>query len=89
MLHAIERSPRDRYASAAEMLADLRDPSQVGHHGRAGTASAQPNWRRTCSADRATALFFVSLIAIFVFLIWLANRYPAAPAAAPNPIAER
>ncbi len=27
-----------------------------------------------------TAAFFVSLIAVFVFLIWLARRYPAAPA---------
>src|SRR5208282_5353963 len=35
ILHAIERSPRDRYASAAEMLVDLRDPSRVVPKGRA------------------------------------------------------
>src|SRR5437762_299591 len=29
ILHAIERTPRDRYQSAAEMLKDLQDPSQV------------------------------------------------------------
>ena len=28
VLHAIERNPRDRYASAGQMLEDLRDPSQ-------------------------------------------------------------
>jgi len=29
ILHAIERSPRERYGSAQEMLADLEDPSRV------------------------------------------------------------
>jgi serine/threonine-protein kinase len=29
ILHAIERSPRERYVSAQEMLADLEDPSRV------------------------------------------------------------
>jgi serine/threonine-protein kinase len=29
ILHAVERSPRERYATAAEMLADLEDPSRV------------------------------------------------------------
>src|SRR6266481_2298983 len=29
ILHAIERNPRDRYASAGQMLEGLRDPSQV------------------------------------------------------------
>ncbi len=29
LLHAIERSPRERYPTAAEMLADLEDPSRV------------------------------------------------------------
>ena len=29
VLHAIERNPRDRYATASQMLEDLRDPSRV------------------------------------------------------------
>jgi serine/threonine-protein kinase len=29
ILHAIERSPRERYSTAKELLADLEDPSQV------------------------------------------------------------
>jgi serine/threonine protein kinase len=29
ILHAVERSPRERYATAKEMLADLEDPAQV------------------------------------------------------------
>ena len=35
VLHAIERNPRDRYASAAQMLEDLRDPSRVVPQNRA------------------------------------------------------
>jgi hypothetical protein len=36
ILRAIERSPRERYASAKEMLADLEDPSQVVPRDRSG-----------------------------------------------------
>ena len=60
------------------MLEDLQDPSQVVIHHRA--QSLHPTsikWRRTKRAIAVSA-FFVSLIAAFLFLIWLANRYPAA-----------
>lgn len=79
ILHAIERLPRNRYASAAEMLADLRDPSRVATHNRA--ALLKPRSLRGIRIKRAAmvALFFGSLIGIFIFLIWLANRYPAPP----------
>ncbi len=79
ILHAIERLPRNRYASAAEMLAELRDPSRVVLHGRA--ARLKPRSLRGLRFRRATmmGLFFASLIAVFIFLIWLANRYPAPP----------
>jgi len=77
ILHAIERAPRDRYASAAEMLKDLRDPAQVVIRNRAQTLHPTSlKWRRTKRAIGVGA-FFVSLIAAFLLLIWLANRYPA------------
>jgi hypothetical protein len=79
ILHAIERQPRSRYTSAAEMLEDLRDPSRVVVTGR--SAHLHPRSLRTMAVKRVlwTAFFFVSLIAIFGVLIWLANRYPASP----------
>jgi eukaryotic-like serine/threonine-protein kinase len=79
ILHAIERQPRNRYASAADLLEDLRDPSKVPITGRA--TRLRPRSLRARAFKRAvwTALFFGSLIGIFVLLIWLANRYPAAP----------
>jgi serine/threonine protein kinase len=77
VLHAIARLPRDRYPTSAQMLEDLRDPSQVKLEGRASRLHPQdPSSRRLRSA-MGFALFFASLIAVFIFLIWLANRYPA------------
>ena len=46
---------------------------------RPSAASAQAWARRESSAILWTALFFGSLMAVFAFLIWIANRYPAAP----------
>ncbi len=82
ILHAIERNPRDRYASAAALLEDLRDPSRVVPQNRAERlhprSLAMQNMRRRLGY----VLFFTSLIGAFLVLIWLANRYPAAPSAA-------
>jgi serine/threonine protein kinase len=36
ILHAVERSPRERYVSAKEMLEDLEDPSRVALRDRSG-----------------------------------------------------
>jgi serine/threonine-protein kinase len=79
ILRAIERQPRNRYASAGEMLDALRDPDKVEIQGRA--AQLHPRSLRWARVKNAlwVALFFGSLIAVFVLLIWLANRYPASP----------
>ena len=79
VLHAIERSPRNRYATAGEMLADLQNPEQVQVTGRARQLHPRPSWRRFRAILMGT-FFFASLIGIFVLLIWLARRFPAAPA---------
>ncbi|HVA41070.1 MAG TPA: protein kinase, partial [Candidatus Binataceae bacterium] len=83
ILHAIERLPRNRYQSAAAMLEDLDDPRRVRLTGRA--KRLHPRSLRAQRVRRAlwVVLFFSSLAAIFVLLIWLANRYPAAPPAPP------
>src|SRR5208283_5407612 len=77
VLHAIERNPRDRYASAVEMLEDLRDPSRVVPQNRADhlhpRSLAMQNMRRRLSY----VAFFTTLIGAFLLMIWLANRYPA------------
>ncbi len=78
ILRAIERAPRNRYQSAAEVLADLNAPERVRLTGRA--TRLHPRSLRAQRVRRALwmVLFFGSLASIFVSLIWLANRYPAA-----------
>src|SRR5579863_9040304 len=78
ILHAIERTPRDRYASAQEVLDDLRDPSRVVPKGRAKHLHPRSLAMQRVRRGIVYGLFFSSLIGVFMFLIWLANRYPAA-----------
>lgn len=82
VLHAIERLPKNRYASAAEMCAELKDPSRVQVTGRAHRLHPPSLAKARLKRILWTALFFGSLIAVFAFLIWIANRYPAAPSQA-------
>jgi serine/threonine protein kinase len=77
VLHAIERQPRNRYRSAAAMLEELHDPSKVELTGRAATLKPRGRMNARLKSILWTALFFTSLAAIFAFLVWLANRYPA------------
>jgi serine/threonine protein kinase len=79
VLRAIERAPRNRFASAQELLELLEDPARVQVTGRAASLHPRASWKRL-RAIFMTGLFFVSLIAILGLLIWLARRYPAAPA---------
>jgi serine/threonine-protein kinase len=82
VLHAIARAPTDRYASAEEMLADLRDPSKVvpgsrtaGHRGDRGLFSRIPRrW--------GVPLAIIVLIVALGCLIWLTGRrshHPSQP----------
>jgi serine/threonine-protein kinase len=77
ILHAIARQPRDRYRSAQEMQKDLCHPKQVLVTGRA--RQLHPSSLVSQRLKRALwgTFFFVSLAALFGFLIWLANRFPA------------
>lgn len=83
ILHAIERAPRDRYASAAEMLADLLDPSRVKPR---RLARLHPPNRRSRQIRRGIAygLVAASLLSLFIFLIWFANRTPAPASSTPS-----
>lgn len=84
ILRAIERQPRLRYATAAEMLADLKDPAKVVIHGRAAELHPRSlGWIRFKKGMWVTA-FFASLVGVLVFLFWLANRYPASTVPSPR-----
>jgi serine/threonine-protein kinase len=65
ILHAMERDPRDRYQTAAEMKADLDHPDQVALTGR----------RRF----RTGILMLLVPVIVFGFLFWAFYRLPPQP----------
>jgi eukaryotic-like serine/threonine-protein kinase len=74
ILKAIQRVPRDRYADAAELLADLRDPAAALQ--RAPDAPRRPRRRATRLVQRfAKVLIVVGVIAGLSALIWLSGRH--------------
>jgi serine/threonine protein kinase len=74
ILHAIARKPEYRYASAAAMLEDLRDPSSVELEGRLKhlkpISPAMENLKRTA----LVAGCFAILIAVFAGLVFFSRR---------------
>jgi len=75
VLHAIERSPRDRYQRAADMLSELDDPSRVVPRDRSEILS------RKSGILSKNALFSVGLagiVAALMGLMWLSHRHSTA-----------
>jgi serine/threonine protein kinase len=80
VLHAIERSPRDRYARAADLLADLTDPSQVVLRDRSQILTRKGGF------FRRESLFSAALVGVVVALgalTWLTHRR-SAPVSVPG-----
>src|SRR5271157_3193780 len=66
ILHAIERNPRDRYTSAAELLEDLRDPSHVVPQNRAEHLHPRSLAMQQLRRRLGYVAFFTSLIGAFL-----------------------
>jgi eukaryotic-like serine/threonine-protein kinase len=81
VLHAIERSPKQRTATAADLLADLQNPARVRPTGRG--ARLRPRTLREQLVRRIAVLVVGALFIVvgLVALVWLANRYPVPPGA--------
>ena len=74
VLHAIEREPRDRYARAADLLADLTDPARVTPRDRSEIVSRQRTWfKRETRFSIALTFAIVSLLT----LVWFTHRRAA------------
>jgi serine/threonine-protein kinase len=79
VMRAIERAPRDRYASAAEMLADLRNPGGVGPREVATRRAQLP---RRWVMPLVVGLILAGLLS----LIWMSARKPLGPPATPSSV---
>ena len=76
VLHAMARDPRDRYASAAAMKADLDDPSSVGVTGRAERLVVPRPWKSRWRKVRiAVVIALVPIALFFLFFLLLSRRH--------------
>jgi serine/threonine-protein kinase len=82
VLRAIERVPRDRYDSAAEMLADLRNPSAVPPRDK-WTGAQRSRRRFHVPRQVAMPLIVIAILAGLASLIWLSSRRAGEPRPAP------
>jgi serine/threonine-protein kinase len=88
ILKAIERNPRDRYESAAELLRDLQDPSAV-------PARDPELFERRRMAGARARRRVVTSVAVFAVLlglgalVFLSSRTAAPPPRSPVPVLER
>jgi eukaryotic-like serine/threonine-protein kinase len=73
IMKAIEREPRDRYASAAELLVDLQNPSAVPPW-NPETVRARPTRAPTGSRRLALAFVVAAILAGLASLVWLSAR---------------
>lgn len=77
VLHALERDPRDRYARAADLLAELEDPSTVVARDRTQILA-----RRTrilgIPRQRLFPVALTLVIALLLALVWLTHRHAPA-----------
>jgi eukaryotic-like serine/threonine-protein kinase len=78
ILRAISRAPRDRHETAAELLADLRDPA-----GAAARAPAAEDARRRARTGPLRRLSFPAVVVSVILglgaLVWLSHRAAAPP----------
>ncbi|HEY4998702.1 MAG TPA: serine/threonine-protein kinase, partial [Usitatibacter sp.] len=75
IMHAIERSPRERYSTAKEMLADLEDPSQVVIRDRAARQGI-PLFDRIHIPGRVLARAVLALVIGVLLILTLASGKP-------------
>jgi serine/threonine-protein kinase len=88
ILKAIERDPRDRYASAAELRRDLEDPSAVS------ARHADLQERRSRASTRARRRAILGVVAALIvaglgLLVWESARVAPAPAPSPGAVERR
>jgi serine/threonine-protein kinase len=75
VLHAMARTPSERYMSAGEMKADLDDPSRVAVTGRASRLTAPVVWKSHWRKVRMVLLLALVPIALFfLFFLMLSRR---------------
>ena len=79
VLHALEPRPQDRYATAAQLLAHLRDPSRVVLGERTQSSAVRGLSALRIPQRVAGPLIVLIVIAGLVWLSFATQRHPAPP----------
>jgi serine/threonine-protein kinase len=79
ILHAIERSPKDRYPAAETMLADLKNPSAVKPRDRSQIRASAGVWERIPQSIRTGAIVFAVISLLCILIFSTARRAPHPP----------
>lgn len=75
ILHAMERNPWDRYATAGDFKADLDDPDRVEVTGRATRLREPAPWKARWRTLRIVLLAVLVPVALVILFIWLGHRH--------------
>jgi serine/threonine-protein kinase len=84
LMKAIARAPRDRYGTAAELLADLQNPSAVVPPAE---GAARARGRGVVPPALKVPLVIVAVLVALAGLVWLSHRQAPAPPS-PSPAAD-
>jgi serine/threonine-protein kinase len=84
VLRAIEPMARERYAAAAAMLADLRDPSKVVPHPHALSPKARYRWISGPPRRAVGAIAVVLIVVSPALFVWLGHPRRSFPVNSPS-----
>jgi serine/threonine-protein kinase len=79
ILHAMERDPAQRYATAAEFKADLDDPERVAVTGRAGRLATAAPWTARLRKRLPVLAALLALVLIALGFAWFAFHAHPSP----------
>ena len=79
ILHAIERSPKERYPSAQQMLEDLRNPSSVAPRDRSQIRASAGAWERIPQPVRTGAIVFAIISFLCLLIVTTSRKTPHPP----------
>jgi serine/threonine-protein kinase len=82
IMHSVERSPRERYVSAKEMLEDLEDPSRVTLRDRSGKGPRPLLERIAIPRKVLVPVVLAMVVGFLLVLTWVTGhkRSPSFPA---------
>jgi hypothetical protein len=77
ILHSVDRSPRERYVSAKEMLADLEEPARVVPRDRTGRGPRPLLERIRIPRRILVPTVVVLVIGFLLVLTWVTGKPPS------------